>query len=51
MSSFAVPRCPLRSTYSTTTDGRGASKPVTEIFARPGLPSPFGCITGMTRPG
>ena len=38
-------------TYSTTTDGRGASKPVTVIFARPGLPSAFGCMIGITRPG
>ena len=42
MSSRATPLRPLRSVYSTTTDGRGASKPVTVIFARPGLPSAFG---------
>jgi hypothetical protein len=34
-----------------TADGREASKPVTVIFAWPGLPSDFGCITGMMRPG
>ena len=51
MSSRATPVRPLRSVYSTTTDGRAASKPVTEIFARPGLPSAFACITGITRPG
>ena len=51
MSSRASRLRPSCSTYSTTRTGRGASKPVNEIFARPGLPSAFGCMTGITRPG